>query len=120
MSTSNQNTNEYKIAIIGPADTVSGFRALGVVVFDAQTGDAALELLRTIKRDMADPAAKTKYAVVCIIENLLTNIDQAEYAKVINGPLPAVIMLPGPEGSQGVAIQRLRKLAEQAVGSAII
>jgi len=28
--------------------------------------------------------------------------------------------LPGPEGSKGVAIARLRRLAEQAVGSAII
>ena len=32
------NNNEYKIAIIGPNDTVSGFRALGVDAFDAQTG----------------------------------------------------------------------------------
>ena len=112
--------NEYSIAIIGPSDMVSGFRALGVEAFDAQTGEAALEELRRLKKLTIDPASAKKYAVVCVIEDLLTDIDQAEYAKVVSGPLPAVIVLPGPEGSKGVAIARLRRLAEQAVGSAII
>jgi vacuolar-type H+-ATPase subunit F/Vma7 len=113
-------TNEYSIAIIGPSDMVSGFRALGVEAIDAQTGEAALEELRRVKKLTTDPGSEKKYAVVCVIEDLLTDIDQAEYAKVVSGPLPAVIVLPGPAGSKGVAIARLRALAEQAVGSAII
>jgi V/A-type H+-transporting ATPase subunit F len=117
---STTNPNQYKIAIVGPTDMVSGFRALGVEAIDAQTGEAALEELRRIKKLTLDPASDVKYAVVCVIEDLLTNIDPAEYAKVVSGPLPAVIVLPGPEGSKGVAIARLRRLAEQAVGSAII
>ena len=111
---------EYKIAIIGPSDTVSGFRALGVEAFDAQSGKSALDKLREIKAETIDLDSPIKYAVVCIIEDLLTDIDPAEYAKVVSGPLPAVIMLPGPKGSSGVAIERLRSLAEKAVGSAII
>jgi len=117
MSTSN---NQYKIAIIGPNDTVSGFRALGVDAFDAQTGEQALEKLKELKTAMIESDAAPKYAVVCIIEDLLQNVDAAEYAKVVSGPLPAVIPLPGPEGSKGIALKRLRVLAEQAVGSAII
>lgn len=113
-------SNEYKIAIIGPSDTVSGFRALGVESFDAQTGAAAMDTLRELKRVTVEPGSTKKYAIVCIIEDLLTNIDPAEYAKIVSGPLPAVIPLPGPEGSKGIAIARLRALAEQAVGSAII
>ena len=120
MSTRAITTNEYNIAIIGPSDMVSGFRALGVEAIDAQTGAAALEELRRLKKLTIDPASTAKYAVICVIEDLLTEIDQAEYAKVVSGPLPAVIVLPGPEGSKGVAIARLRRLAEQAVGSAII
>lgn len=112
--------NEYKIAIIGPADTVSGFKALGVEAFDAENGEQAMEQLIEIKKQTLDTESFQRFAVVCIIEDLLIDIDQNEYAKVVNGPLPAVITLPGPEGSKGVAIQRLRKLAEQAVGSAII
>ncbi len=112
--------NEFKIAIVGPADTISGLRALGVEAFDATTGEAALEQLRTIKSITLDTSNPTQYAVVCVIESLLTNIDQAEYAKVVAGPLPAVVLLPGSEGSSGVALARLRSLAEKAVGSSII
>jgi V/A-type H+-transporting ATPase subunit F len=112
--------NQYKIAIVGPTDMVSGFRALGVEAIDAQTGVAALEQLRRLKKLTLDATSDTKYAVVCVIEDLLTDIDPAEYSKIVSGPLPAVIVLPGPEGSKGVAIARLRRLAEQAVGSAII
>lgn len=117
MSTTN---HQYKIAIVGPTDIVSGFRALGVDAFPATTTDEALDQLRTIRRQTLDPESTSKYAVVCIIEDLIALVDQAEYAKVVTGPLPAVVPLPGPEGSSGFAIERLRRLAEQAVGSAII
>lgn len=114
------SNNEYKIAIIGPADTVSGFKALGVEAFDAEDAATALNQLRRIKQQNLAPDSDRQYAIVCIIEDLLADVDQAEYAKVVHGPLPAVILLPGPEGSKGVALARLRSLAEQAVGSAII
>ena len=113
-------TNEYKIAIIGPTDTVSGFKALGVETLEATSGAQALEHLREIKRRAADPEAKAKYAVVCVLEDLMKDIDQAEYTKAVSGPLPAVVLLPGAAGSQGFAIGRLRQLAEQAVGASII
>lgn len=116
----NKESSEYKIAIVGPSDTVSGFKALGVDSFQAQTAEEALEQLKVIKKQTLDPTSSTKYAVVCIIEDLVTLVDQAEYAKVVEGPLPAVVLLPGPEGSSGFAIERLRRLAEKAVGSAII
>ena len=66
--------NEYKIAIIGPSDTVSGFRALGVDAFGAQTGEGALEKLRELKKAMSESESATKYAVVCIIEDLLIEV----------------------------------------------
>lgn len=113
-------TNEYKIAIIGPTDTVSGFKALGVETLEATTGVEVLAHLREVKRLAADPDSATKYAVVCVIEDLMADIDQAEYAKAVAGPLPAVVLLPGATGSQGFAIGRLRQLAEQAVGASII
>lgn len=113
-------TNEYKIAIIGPSDTVSGFKALGVETFPAHNSAEALVELANIKAQTLDPESEKQYAVVCIIENLVAEVEQSEYAKVVDGPLPAVVILPGPEGSQGFAINRLRRLAEKAVGSAII
>lgn len=109
----------YKIAIIGPSDTVSGFRALGVAAFAATTSEEALQQLRTIK-EANETMEGDQYAVVCIIETLLSDVDQAEFKKLTAGALPAVVTLPGPDGSTGFAINRLRTLAEQAVGSAII
>jgi vacuolar-type H+-ATPase subunit F/Vma7 len=109
----------YKIAIIGPSDTVSGFRALGVVSFAATDAEAVLEHLRAIKQ-ANDAKQGEQYAVVCIIETLLSDVDQAEFKKLTSAALPAVVTLPGPDGSTGFAINRLRALAEQAVGSAII
>ena len=112
--------NTHKIAIIGPADTVSGLSALGVEHFAANDSAAALAQLQNIKNITVDDADSVVYAVVCIIEDLLSGMDQEEYARVTAGALPAVVMLPGPQGSLGYAEARLKKLAEQAVGSAII
>ena len=113
------NNNHYHIAIIGPAETVSGFQALGVTVLDARTSNDVITHLKQLKTDR-DNNTGSQYAVVCIIEDLLVDVDESEYNKLISGPLPAVMTLPGPGGSQGVALARLRRLAEQAVGSAII
>lgn len=112
--------NDYKIAIIGPAETVSGFKALGAVAFDATNGEEVLVHLKQIKEQTINPETSEKYAIVCVIEDLMTNVDQAEYAKAVAGPLPAVVLLPGTGGSQGFAIGRLRQMAEQAVGASII
>jgi len=112
--------NHYHIAIVGPADTVSGFRALGVQSFPATSPTEALTELRKIKQINADETSPETYAVVCVIDDVLAGVDQNEYAKVIAGALPAVVVLPGPAGASGVAVERLRLLAQKAVGSAII
>ncbi len=112
--------SRYHIAIVGPTDTVSGFKALGVDSYPAQNSSEVLAQLRVIKEKTTDPKSDTPYAVVCVIEDLLVDVDEQEYSKIVSGALPAVVVLPGPEGSKGVAIARLRQLAEQAVGSAII
>lgn len=112
--------NQYKIAIIGPTETVSGFKSLGAVVLEATTGEEVLAHLRTIKQQSTTSETADQFAVVCVIEDLVTTIDQSEYAKAVSGPLPAVVLLPGTTGSKGFAIGRLRQLAEQAVGAAII
>ncbi len=113
-------SNDYKIAIIGPEDTVSGFKALGVDSFPAHNADEALTQLRQIKDSTIEPTSTEKYAVVCVIEDLVKEVDQTEYAKVVDGPLPAVVILPGAKGSSGFAIQRLRNMAERAIGASVI
>jgi vacuolar-type H+-ATPase subunit F/Vma7 len=113
-------TNHYRLAIVGPTDMVSGFQALGVEAYNATNPTEALEQLRAIKKISNDSADERTYAVVCVIDDVLKDIDQAEYAKVVAGALPAVVVLPGPNGASGVAVERLRLLAQKAVGSSII
>lgn len=113
-------TNHYRLAIVGPNDMVSGFQALGVEAFDATDQHQALEQLRIIRHINNDSADSRTYAVVCVIDDVLRGVDQTEYAKVVAGALPAVVVLPGPNGSSGVAVERLRLLAQKAVGSSII
>ncbi len=116
MSTS----NHYRLAVVGPSDTISGLKALGVEVFAATNSEDALNQLRDIKKRSIDPEITESYAVVCVIDKVLTDVDQAEYNKVVAGALPAVVVLPGVGGANDVAIERLRVLALKAVGSAII
>ena len=114
-----KNINKYRIAIVGPDDVVSGFRALGVETFIAQTSDDVLVELKKIK-SLSQSEDLEPFAVVCIVEDLMIGIDEKEYTRIINGPLPAVVILPSAKGSQGFAEARLRKLAERAIGASII
>lgn len=111
---------EYKIAIIGPQNVISGFKALGVTTFDAQDGEVALELLRKIKKDIAGEEGAEKYAVVLVIESVMDQIPPEELEKLTHGALPAILSLPGIEGTQGAGVAKLKNLAEKAIGSDIL
>lgn len=115
-----KSVNQYKIAIIGPGDVVSGFKVLGVESFVAHDSEEVILQLRKIKHLAMSGEVSSTFAVVCIIEDLMHGIDEKEYAKIVNGPLPAVVLLPSAKGSQGLAEARLRKLAERAIGASII
>lgn len=110
---------KYGIAIVGPKDVVSVFKVTGADVFEARTGSEALEVLRQIKRDTQSVDGGKKYAVVMIIESILEEISDDEYEKVSSGALPSIVAIPGLEGATGVSKEKLRKLAEKAIGSDI-
>ncbi len=116
----NNNNQKYDIAIIGPESTISGFRALGVDLLPADNAQQVLEILKTIKKQSNDTQTSKRYAIVCLIEDLVVGIDQSDYNQAVSGALPAVVLLPGPLGKRGFALRRLQLLAEKAVGSAII
>ena len=110
----------YNVAIIGPKDIISGFKALGVTPFDAKNGEIALEILKKIKNDIEEGAEQDKYATVMIIESLVEQIPVEEMDKITKGALPAIVALPGLEGSHGAGIAKLKRLAERAIGSDIL
>lgn len=110
----------YNVAIIGPKDIISGFKALGVIPFDAQDGDTALTILKKMKKDVEEGSSETMFATVIIIESIANLIPVDEMDKITTGALPAIIALPGLEGSHGAGVAKLKRLAERAIGSDIL
>ena len=103
-----------KIAVIGGRDTVMGFKALGLDTFPAADSAEAGKLLRSITRDCAE-----EYAIIYIEETFAVNI-QSEIDKFKDVPSPAIILIPGREGSIGLGQQALRAAVERAVGTNIL
>lgn len=102
-----------KIAVIGGRDTVMGFKALGLETFPASDSQSALKALRKLTKDTND------YAIIYIEETLAVNI-QSEIDKFKDSPTPAIILIPGREGSIGIGQSALKAAVERAVGTNIL
>lgn len=102
----------YKIAIIGDRDTVLGFMALGFSVHEAANTEEAEKNLHTLVRS-------GEYAVIFITENYAMQMEETinQYKDV---PLPAVISIPGKEGSTGYGMNNIKSAVERAVGADIL
>ena len=84
----------YKIAVMGDADSVLGFQALGLEVCpvsSAEEGHLALHRM-----------AKENYAIIYMTEQLA-----------------AIILIPGKEGSLGIGMANVKTAVERAVGADI-
>jgi len=103
-----------KIAVIGGRDTVIGFKALGLDVFAAADSAEAGRVLRRLTRD-----EENEYAIIYLEETLAAGI-QAEIDKFKDSPSPAIILIPGREGSIGLGQSALRAAVERAVGTNIL
>jgi len=103
-----------KIAVIGGRDTVMGFKALGLDTFPAESPSEAGKLLRQLTRE-----SEEEYAIIYIEENFAAQL-QSEIAKFKDSPSPAIILIPGREGSVGLGQQALLDAVERAVGTNIL
>ena len=102
-----------KIAVIGGSDTVMGFKALGLETYPAADAAEAGQILRSLTRDNDD------YAIIYIEENLAQYMPH-EIDKFKDRPTPAIILIPGREGSIGLGQTALRAAVERAVGTNIL
>ena len=96
------------IAVIGYRDTVMGFKALGLEVFPLEKPEEAKDLLNTLVRESED-----EYAIIYIEEGLASHI-QNEISKYKNVPSPAIILIPGREGSLGLGQSALRAAVKRS------
>jgi len=101
----------YKIAVLGDRDSVLGFRALGLEVYPVE--DAA-EARRTLHH-----LARNDYAVIYVTEQLSTLIS-SEIDRYKDEVTPAIILIPGKNGSMGLGHQALQSAVERAVGADIL
>ena len=101
----------YKIAVLGDKDSVLGFRALGLDVFSADSAEQARPILHRLARE--------GYAIIYLTEQLATGLG-AEMARYKDELTPAIILIPGKEGSLGIGMANVKRAVERAVGADIL
>lgn len=102
----------YKIGVIGDRDSVLGFKAVGLSVFPCHdSGEAKKMLQRLVKED--------DYAIVYITEGLCRDLTE-ELDGYKDLRTPAIIPIPGMDGSYGIGISSVKKSVERAVGADIL
>ena len=105
------SSTSHKIALIGNYDSILGFKGLGLDIF-GMTDDNCLQITEQVLADQ-------KYAVVLITEDWIAQLEPM-LKENESKAWPAIISIPPPQGSQGLAMTNLKKIVEQAVGSDIL
>lgn len=101
----------YQIAVIGDWESVMGFRALGLDTYPVQGPDEAREKIREL--------AKTNCAVIYLTEQLAKDMEDV-LARYKDELRPAIILIPGREGSLGIGKNNIQRAIERAVGADIL
>lgn len=102
-----------KIAVIGGAGTVIGFKALGLEACPAANAEEARQVLKRLT------AEGEEYAIIYIEENLAQELAH-EIDKFKDSPVPAIILIPGRDGSLGLGQEALKAAVERAVGTNLL
>ena len=101
----------YKIAVMGDSDSVLGFKALGLDVYPVESAD---EGRRTLHR-----LAKENCAIVYMTEQLGAQIPE-ELQRYKDALTPAIILIPGKDGSLGIGRENVTSSVIRAVGADIL
>jgi len=102
-----------KIAVIGGHETVMGFKALGLDAFPVSDSAEAKKTLRSLTREGSD------YAIIYLEESFAEPL-RAETDRFKGSPKPAIILIPGREGSLGLGLAALNDAVERAIGTNVL
>ncbi|MDR1453471.1 MAG: hypothetical protein LBJ25_05815 [Candidatus Margulisbacteria bacterium] len=97
-----------KIALLGPAETVKPFSALGVGCFELEDAAKARDLLDELARD-------EETGLILIAEKLAAAL-LPEIEKIKRRTLPAVFILPEYKTKTNLGQRRLENTLARAVG----
>lgn len=101
----------YKIAVVGDKDSVLGFKALGLDVHSVDSVDEAKKTVHSL--------AKENCAIIYLTEQLAAQMGP-EIARYKDSLTPAIILIPGKEGSLGIGMANVKTAVERAVGADIL
>lgn len=101
----------HKIGIIGDADSVLGFKVFGLDAHAVTGAEEAAKVLHKIVRE--------DYGIIYITEGYYKEISN-EIAKYDDLKIPAIVPIPGIDGSYGMGLANVRKSVEKAVGADIL
>ena len=101
----------YKIAVMGDRDSVMGFKVLGLDVFPVTDSEEGRKTLHRLARE--------PYAIIYITEQLAAKITE-EISRYKDQLTPAVILIPGKEGSLGIGMSKVSESVERAIGANIL
>ncbi len=100
-----------RIGVMGDYDSICGFSALGMDIFEVASKETAEDTLNNI--------IEKEYSVIFITENYAEQLSHI-LDKYRTLPLPAIIPIPSVTGKTGFGLSYVKKAVEQAVGSDII
>ena len=101
----------YRIAVIGDWESVMGFRALGLDAYPVTSVEEAKEKVREL--------AKSDCAVIYLTETLGKDMEDV-LSRCKDELTPAIILIPGREGSLGIGKNNIQRAIERAVGADIL
>ncbi len=103
---------EGKVAVLGSADFVMPFSALGLDTF--AVGEASHEIIET-----AEKIISGKYALVVIAENIAPMVEEI-FSAQMNSPTPCIVVVPFTTESEGFATRVLGEVLKMATGINIL
>ena len=101
----------YSIAVVGDWESVMGFRALGLDTRPVSNPEQAREEIKRL--------AKEECAVIYLTETLAKALPDV-LDKYKDELRPAIILIPGREGSLGIGKENIQHAIERAVGADIL
>ncbi len=100
-----------KIAVVGEKDSVLGFKAVGFDVYEAELPQNAESIIHHL--------AEKQYGVIFVTEQTLQPIAHV-MERYKDDRIPAIIPIPGRQGSLGLGMSGVKKSVERAVGADIL
>lgn len=100
-----------KVAVLGGADFVMPFSALGVDTYPVDNAEQIHE--------SADKIVSDRYALVVVAENIAPKVEEI-FSAYQDAPIPCIVVVPFTTEPAGVATRALGKAIKMAAGINIL